>query len=97
VIELLNELIDELEGIEAQIAHQAVEHIHANEVGGGRLCAWGSKPRRLPRREGHWEVLELGRRRTRCACNGLGYSPPGQAHTRRSHPLALIHPAPRSF
>ncbi|GBF88924.1 translation initiation factor eIF-2B subunit beta [Raphidocelis subcapitata] len=32
VIELLNELIDELDGIEAQIAHQAVEHIHANEV-----------------------------------------------------------------
>ncbi len=32
VIEMLNELIDELEGIEAQIAHQAVEHIHANEV-----------------------------------------------------------------
>ncbi|KAI8470531.1 MAG: nagb/rpia/CoA transferase-like protein [Monoraphidium minutum] len=32
VIEMLNELIDELDGIEAQIAHQAVEHIHANEV-----------------------------------------------------------------
>ena len=32
VIELLNELIDELDGIEAQIAHQAVEHIHAREV-----------------------------------------------------------------
>jgi translation initiation factor 2B subunit (eIF-2B alpha/beta/delta family) len=32
VIELLNELIDELEGIEQQIAQQAVEHIHANEV-----------------------------------------------------------------
>lgn len=34
VIEMLNELIDELDGIEAQIAHQAVEHIHANEVHG---------------------------------------------------------------
>jgi translation initiation factor eIF-2B subunit beta len=33
VIELLNELLDELEGIEQQIAQQAVEHIHANEVG----------------------------------------------------------------
>lgn len=33
VIELLNELIDELDGIEGQIAQQAVEHIHANEVG----------------------------------------------------------------
>lgn len=32
VIELLNELIDELDGIEQQIAQQAVEHIHANEV-----------------------------------------------------------------
>ena len=34
VIELVNELIDELDGIEAQIAQQAVEHIHANEVRG---------------------------------------------------------------
>lgn len=33
VIEMLNELIDELDGIEQQIAQQAVEHIHANEVG----------------------------------------------------------------
>jgi len=33
VIELLNELLDELEGIDQQIAQQAVEHIHANEVG----------------------------------------------------------------
>eukprot|EP00878_Enallax_costatus_P026085 GHUV01027962.1.p1 GENE.GHUV01027962.1~~GHUV01027962.1.p1 ORF type:complete len:346 (+),score=69.42 GHUV01027962.1:120-1040(+) len=32
VIEMLNELIDELDGIEQQIAQQAVEHIHANEV-----------------------------------------------------------------
>jgi translation initiation factor 2B subunit (eIF-2B alpha/beta/delta family) len=32
VIELLNELLDELDGIEQQIAQQAVEHIHANEV-----------------------------------------------------------------
>jgi hypothetical protein len=30
---MLNELIDELNGIEQQIAQQAVEHIHANEVG----------------------------------------------------------------
>jgi translation initiation factor 2B subunit (eIF-2B alpha/beta/delta family) len=34
VIEMVNELIDELDGIEAQIAQQAVEHIHANEVEG---------------------------------------------------------------
>lgn len=32
VIELINELIDELDNIETQIAQQAVEHIHANEV-----------------------------------------------------------------
>jgi hypothetical protein len=32
VIEMVNELIEELEGIEQQIAQQAVEHIHANEV-----------------------------------------------------------------
>uniref|UniRef100_A0A383VHC3 Translation initiation factor eIF2B subunit beta n=1 Tax=Tetradesmus obliquus TaxID=3088 RepID=A0A383VHC3_TETOB len=32
VIEMLNELLDELDGIEQQIAQQAVEHIHANEV-----------------------------------------------------------------
>ncbi|KAF8063033.1 eif2b2 [Scenedesmus sp. PABB004] len=32
VIELLNELLEELDGIDAQIAAQAVEHIHANEV-----------------------------------------------------------------
>lgn len=36
VIELLNELIDELDGIEQQIAQQAVEHIHANEVSLGQ-------------------------------------------------------------
>jgi hypothetical protein len=34
VIELLNELLDELEGIDHQIAAQSVEHIHANEVRG---------------------------------------------------------------
>ena len=38
VIELLNELIDELDGIEQQIAQQAVEHIHANE--GGWVAGW---------------------------------------------------------
>ena len=32
VIEQLNELIDELEEIDTNIALQAVEHIHANEV-----------------------------------------------------------------
>jgi translation initiation factor eIF-2B subunit beta len=32
VIEMINELIEELEGIEGQIAAQASEHIHANEV-----------------------------------------------------------------
>lgn len=40
VIEMLNELIDELEGIEQQIAQQAVEHIHANEVGGRVKSGW---------------------------------------------------------
>lgn len=39
VIEMLNELIDELDGIEQQIAQQAVEHIHANEVGIPAACA----------------------------------------------------------
>jgi translation initiation factor eIF-2B subunit beta len=34
VIEMLNELIDELDNIETQIASQAPEHIHANEVHG---------------------------------------------------------------
>ncbi len=32
VIEQMNELIDELEEIDANIALQAVDHIHANEV-----------------------------------------------------------------
>lgn len=40
VIEMLNELIEELDGIEQQIAQQAVEHIHANEVG-GCWALWG--------------------------------------------------------
>jgi hypothetical protein len=39
VIEMLNELIDELDGIEQQIAQQAVEHIHANEVRAAAACA----------------------------------------------------------
>lgn len=42
VIELLNELLEELDGIEQQIAQQAVEHIHANEVRAASCCCWCS-------------------------------------------------------
>ena len=46
VIELLNELLDELEGIDAQIAAQAGEHINANEARRGRAQA--ARPARSP-------------------------------------------------
>jgi hypothetical protein len=97
VIEMLNELIDELEGIEAQIAHQAVEHIHANEVRraarGARRAARGAR-RAARGARGRGGLAERARGRGAwCSCR-RGAAPGAAALSAPAHTRFDASPPP---